>query len=137
MVSGRPATDLATAEPLRAALPDFANRDAFTRRGFRGVDGASTGRRRGVDGAAGSGVSRAAVQVVPMGDGPRVLDVLGNSNATTGQPRVLTLVDVASSMTRPIAKGGSSRLEVLRRAAIGGARDAHRRQRAWAPAHAP
>ncbi|MEU7865729.1 substrate-binding domain-containing protein [Dactylosporangium sp. NPDC049140] len=94
VVSGRPAANLAAAELLRAALA--ANGDAFTSRGFRAP---ATGK---------------------ADDGPKIADVLGYWNATTAPSRVLTLVDVSASMTRPIAKGGPSRLDVLRKTATDG-----------------
>ncbi|MFG2038672.1 substrate-binding domain-containing protein [Dactylosporangium sp. NPDC048998] len=115
VVGGRPAADLGAAELLRAALRDVANREAFTRLGFRGPDG-STGAAFPTP----QGVSLATALVKPLSDEEKVAGVLGYWNATTAPSRVLTLIDITSSMNRPIAKGGPSRLEVLRRAATDG-----------------
>ncbi|WP_433212277.1 VWA domain-containing protein [Dactylosporangium sp. CS-047395] len=91
VVSGKPGPELAAAELFRSAL----TAETFTGLGFR---------------AAGE-------QVFPA---QRITDVLGYWNATTAPSRVLTLVDVTSSMTKPIARGGPSRLEVLRKTATDG-----------------
>ncbi|GAA2330867.1 substrate-binding domain-containing protein [Dactylosporangium salmoneum] len=113
VVSGKPASNLAAAELLRSALT--AARDPFTRLGFRGPDGST-----GAAFPTGHGVSQAEALVKPLSDAEKITEVLGYWNATTAPSRVLTLMDVTSSMTRPIAKGGPSRLDVLRKAATDG-----------------
>ncbi|MEV6928412.1 VWA domain-containing protein [Dactylosporangium sp. NPDC051485] len=113
VVSGQPASSLAAAELLRTALTGA--RDLFARRGFRGPDGST-----GAAFPTARGVSQAETLVRPLTDAKKITEVLGYWNATTAPSRVLTLVDVTSSMTRPITKGGPSRLEVLRKAATDG-----------------
>ncbi|HTJ39146.1 MAG TPA: substrate-binding domain-containing protein [Dactylosporangium sp.] len=114
MVAGQPPASLAAAEMLRAALVN-ADRGALARRGFRGADGST-----GAAFPTGHGVSQGEAQVRPLTDERKITDVLGYWNATTAPSRVLTLVDVTSSMNRPIVKGGPARLEVLRKTATDG-----------------
>ncbi|MGI5246241.1 substrate-binding domain-containing protein [Dactylosporangium sp. CA-139066] len=114
VVSAKPAVNLAAAELLRAALSG-ADRTAFARRGFRGPDGST-----GAAFPAGHGVTQSEAQVKPLSDERKIGEVLGYWNATTAPSRVLTLVDVTSSMNRPIVRGGPARLEVLRKTATDG-----------------
>src|SRR5205085_3929917 len=87
------------------------------KRGFRGPDGST-----GAAFPAGPGASPSELLVKPLADEQKIGEVLGYWNATTAPSRVLTLVDVTSSMNRPIAAaaGSPSRLAVLRKAATDG-----------------
>ncbi|GGM10533.1 hypothetical protein GCM10007977_009650 [Dactylosporangium sucinum] len=115
VVAGKPRAEAAAAELFRTALR--ADREPFAKLGFRGPDGSTS-----AGFPAGRGAGTAPVTVRPPVDPQKIADVLGYWNATTAPSRVLTLVDVTSSMNRPMASraGSPSRLEVLRKTATEG-----------------
>jgi hypothetical protein len=117
VVSGKPRAATEAAELFRTALGADINRDVFTRRGFRGPDGSAA-----PGFPAGHGATRAQVAVKPLAEPQKIADILGYWNATTAPSRVLTLVDITSSMNRPmvVRSGAVSRLEVLRKTATEG-----------------
>ncbi|WP_238009199.1 substrate-binding domain-containing protein [Dactylosporangium sp. AC04546] len=115
VVAGKPRAQVAAAELFRAALG--ADRAPFAKLGFRAPDGSTS-----AGFPAGRGAGTAAVAVKPLADPQKIADVLGYWNGTTAPSRVLTLVDVTSSMNRPMAgrAGSPTRLEVLRKTATEG-----------------
>ncbi len=116
MVSGKPRANLEAAGLFRTALAADSNRDLFARLGFRAADGSTS-----AGFPAGRGAATAPVTVKPLAEPQKINDILGYWNATTAPSRVLTLVDVTSSMNRPMAGSGSpSRLQVLRKTATDG-----------------
>lgn len=116
MITGKPRANLEAAGLFRTALASDANRDLFAKLGFRAADGSTS-----AGFPAGRGAATAPVTVMPLAEPQKINDILGYWNATTAPSRVLTLVDVTSSMNRPMAGSGSpSRLQVLRKTATDG-----------------
>ncbi|MFC4998652.1 VWA domain-containing protein [Dactylosporangium cerinum] len=116
MISGKPRANLEAAGLFRTALTADGNRDLFAKLGFRAADGSTSAGY-----PAGRGAGTAPVTVKPLAEPQKINDILGYWNATTAPSRVLTLVDVTSSMNRPMAGSGSpSRLQVLRKTATDG-----------------
>lgn len=116
VVTGKPRANLEAAGLLRAALTADGNRSLFAKLGFRAADGSTS-----AGFPAGRGAATAPVPVKPFVEPQKIADILGYWNATTAPSRVLTLVDVTSSMNRPMAGSGSpSRLQVLRKTATDG-----------------
>ncbi|GAA3229517.1 VWA domain-containing protein [Dactylosporangium siamense] len=115
-ISGKPRANLEAAGLFRAALTADGNRDLFAKLGFRAADGSTSAGY-----PAGRGAGTAPVTVKPLAEAQKINDILGYWNATTAPSRVLTLVDVTSSMNRPMAGAGSpARLQVLRKTATDG-----------------
>ncbi|MDG6101329.1 substrate-binding domain-containing protein [Dactylosporangium aurantiacum] len=115
-ITGKPRANLEAAELFRTALTADSNRDLFARLGFRAADGSTS-----AGFPAGRGATTAPVPVKPLAEPQKINDILGYWNATTAPSRVLTLVDVTSSVNRPMAGSGSpSRLQVLRKTATEG-----------------
>jgi hypothetical protein len=119
IVNGKPRAVMEAAEQFRNALASDANLDVFAKRGFRAPDGTT-----GAGFPAGHGASTEQLLAQPFADPAKVADVLSNWTATKSPSRVLALVDVTSSMNKPIVvKGGAaSRLDVLRKTAVDGLR---------------
>jgi hypothetical protein len=116
MINGKPRANLEAAGLFRTALAADGNRDLFARLGFRGADGSTS-----AGFPAGRGAATAPVAVKPLAEPSKINDILGYWKATTAPSRVLTLVDVTSSMNRAMAGSGSpSRLQVLRKTATDG-----------------
>ncbi|MET7398158.1 VWA domain-containing protein [Dactylosporangium sp. NPDC005572] len=115
VVAGKPRAAVAAAELFRAALG--TDREPFAKLGFRAPDGSTS-----AGFPAGRGAGTAPTPVKPLADPQKIAEVLGYWNATTAPSRVLTLVDVTSSMNRPMATraGSPARLEVLRKTATEG-----------------
>lgn len=116
MISGKPRANLEAAGLFRTALAADSNRDLFAKLGFRAADGSTS-----AGFPSGRGAATAPVTVKPLAEPQKINDILGYWNATTAPSRVLTLVDVTSSMNRPMAGAGSpARLQVLRKTATDG-----------------
>ena len=116
MISGKPRANLEAAGLFRTALAADGNRDLFAKLGFRAADGSTS-----------AGFPPAAAPPPPRSrSSPSPSRRRSTTSWGTGTPRpppsrVLTLVDVTSSMNRPMAGGGSpSRLQVLRKTATDG-----------------
>ncbi|MET7418066.1 VWA domain-containing protein [Dactylosporangium sp. NPDC005555] len=115
-ISGKPRANIEAAGLFRTALTAEGNRDVFAKLGFRAADGSTS-----AGFPAGRGAATAPVTVKPLAEAQKINDILGYWNATTAPSRVLTLVDITSSVNRPMGGSGSpSRLQVLRKTATDG-----------------
>jgi Ca-activated chloride channel homolog len=106
------------ADQFLGALTADANRDVLWKAGFRAPDG-----KVGEGFPAGHGATTAPAIAQPFGDAGRINDVLGYWTATKSASRVLTLVDVTSSMNQPITLHSgvtTTRLDLLRKTASDG-----------------
>jgi hypothetical protein len=118
VVSGKPRGVARAAELFRSALVSPAYRDIFAATGFRGPDGIPNQCF-----PAGHGATTAPVTGVPLGDLTKISNVINVWSASRTPSRVLTLVDVTSSMATRLpvpANPGATRLNVLQQTAIEG-----------------
>jgi hypothetical protein len=117
-LTGRSPAVSQAADLLLAQLGDLGNRDAFARAGFRAPDGSA-----GLGFPAGRGVSPSQQAGQSVSDAAKIIEVLGYWTATTSPSRVLTLVDVTSSMNQPIVLSNGttiSRIDLLRKTGTDG-----------------
>jgi hypothetical protein len=117
-VTGKSRATAQAADLFRAALTADGNRDAYYKAGFRAADGST-----GAGFPAGHGISPLPVPPQPFADGATINEILGYWIATKSPSRILTLVDVTSSMTKPfILHSGAqaARIDVLRQTALDG-----------------
>src|SRR5262249_31096232 len=117
-VAGKARATAQAADLFLTVLTADANRNAYFEHGFRAADGST-----GEGFPFGPGISLAKVAPQPFADSATTDDVLGYWTATTSPSRILTLVDVTSSMTKPfILHTGAqiARIDVLRQTAIDG-----------------
>lgn len=117
-VAGKSRATAQAADLFQTVLAADANRDDYLKAGFRAADGST-----GTGFPAGHGISPATVVPQPFADGATINEVLGYWTATTSPSRVLTLVDVTSSMTKPFTLNSgaqTARIDVLRQTAIDG-----------------
>jgi len=117
-VAGKSRATAQAADLFQTVLTADASRETFLKAGFRAADGST-----GAGFPAGHGIGPGTVAPQPFADGATINEVLGYWAATTSPSRVLTLVDVTSSMTKPfILNSGvqTARIDVLRQTAIDG-----------------
>jgi hypothetical protein len=96
-VAGKPLALARAADMFRGVLLNQAYQEHFSRRGFRARDGSA---RSGFP--IGDGVSAEAVVGRPLTDGRLMTDVLNVWNVSVNPSRILTLIDVTSSMNLPV-----------------------------------
>jgi len=117
-VAGKSRATAQAADLFEAALTADGNRDVYSRAGFRAPDGST-----GPGFPAGHGISPLTVPPQPFADGATISEILGYWTATKSPSRVLTLVDVTNSMTKPfILNSGvqTARIDALRQTALDG-----------------
>jgi hypothetical protein len=117
-VAGKSRATVQAADLFQGVLTADGNRDTYTKAGFRTADGAT-----GAGFPAGHGISLAPVPPQPFADGATINEILGYWTATKSPSRILTLVDVTNSMTKPfVLHSGvqTARIDVLRQTAIDG-----------------
>ncbi len=117
-VAGKSRATAQAADLFQTVLAADANRDAYLRAGFRAADGST-----GAGFPTGHGIGPATVPPQPFADGATINEVLGYWTATKSPSRVLTLVDVTNSMTKPFTLNSgaqTARIDVLRQTAIDG-----------------
>jgi hypothetical protein len=117
-VAGKSRATAQAADEFQTVLIADGNRDAYIKNGFRAADGST-----GTGFPAGHGISLAQVAPQPFADGATINEILGYWTATKSPSRVLTLVDVTSSMTKPFLLNSgiqTARIDVLRQTALDG-----------------
>lgn len=114
MLGDSPQNVQSAATMFRAALS--AAPDAFTRHGFRGVDGTSA-----AGFPIGNGVTAGQVPVLPVGPADQVSQVLRIWVSSRSDARVLSVSNVNASMDQPMGgEGTPSRMDVFRATATEG-----------------
>lgn len=114
ILDDRPQNVRSAATMLHAALA--AAPEAFTRHGFRGVDGTS-----GVGFPIGHGITAGPVPVLPVGPAEQVSQVLRIWVSSRSDARVLSVSNVNASMGLPMGGAGTpSRMDVFRATATEG-----------------
>jgi hypothetical protein len=118
-ITGKSRGAARAADLFLTALTSGDNQDVFHRHGFRSPDGAA-----GQDFPAGRGATAGQVTAQAFTDVGKLEDVLGLWIATKSPSRVLTLIDLTSSMNSPmvVKAGAATRLDVLRKTASDGLR---------------
>jgi len=117
-VAGKSRATAQAADLFESVLTADGNRDVYAKAGFRAADGST-----GAGFPAGHGISPLPVPPQPFADGATINEILGYWTATKSPSRVLTLVDVTNSMTKPfILHSGvqTARIDVLRQTALDG-----------------
>jgi hypothetical protein len=117
-VAGKSRATAQAADLFQGVLTAGGNRDTYVKAGFRTADGST-----GAGFPAGHGISPATVPPQPFADGATINEILGYWTATTSPSRILTLIDMTNSMTKPfVLHSGlqTARIDVLRQTAIDG-----------------
>jgi hypothetical protein len=117
VISGKSLGVLRAAQRFRVALTGPEYHNILAREGFRAPDGTLSAGLQLEHGVTGD-----AVAPHPLNDAARVDEVLNYWSSARVPSRVLSLIDVTSSMKTPmkVAGAASTRMEVLRKTAIAG-----------------